>query len=316
MSLTVAGVLVEPGQRTQGYLNVAEASTHAVRLPYIIASGREPGPTLCVLGGVHSLECTSIEGALRVARETDPEDLKGALIVVPVVNVEGFHARTPYHNTLDHLNQNKVFPGDPERTLTSRVAHAVFQEFVSKADFLIDLHSGDLGEDATRGVFIWKTEDESLHAGMVEMASCFDVQYIESMEVNGSTGEAVNLYGIPAVMTESGTPFPLREEDVAFQRDGVINYMKHKGMLDGEPRIARVPVDPPSQRLYSEHGGIWRKRVEAGQRVKKGEVLGEVANLFGEPLQTVMAPFDGVANVIKTYYEVNAGDTLLYLVKA
>ncbi len=74
-------------------------------------------------------------------------------------------------------------------------------------------------------------------------------------------------------------------------------------------------VIPKSERLYSEHGGIWRKQVEAGQRVKKGAVLGEVANLFGEPLQTVTAPFDGVANVIKTYYEVNAGDTLLYLVK-
>lgn len=315
MSLKVAGVQIEPGQRIQDYLKVGEASTHDVRLPYIVINGREPGPTLCVLGGVHSLECASVEGALRVAREIEPGDLKGVLIVVPVVNVEGFHARTPYHNALDHLNQNRVFPGDPERTLTSRVAHAVFEEFVSKADYLIDLHSGDLGEDATRGVFIWKTEDESLHTGMVEMASCFDVQYIESMAINGSTGEALNKYGIPALMTESGTPFPLREEDIAFQSDGVINYMKLKGMLDGEPRIASVPVDPPSQRLYSEHGGIWRKRVEAGQRVMKGTVLGEIANLFGETLQTVTAPFDGVANVIKTYYEVNTGDTLLYLVK-
>ena len=316
MSLNVVSVQIEPGQRIQGYLKVGEASTHDVRLPYIVINGREPGPTLCVLGGVHSLECASVEGALRVVREIELGDLKGTLIVVPVVNVEGFHARTPYHNALDHLNQNRVFPGDPARTMTSRVAHAVFQEFVSKADYLIDLHSGDLGEDATRGVFIWKTEDENLHAGMVEMASCFNVQYIESMAINGSTGEALNMYGIPALMTESGTPFPLREEDIAFQSDGVINYMKLNGMLDGEPRIANVPVDPPSQRLYSEHGGIWRKRVEVGQRVKVGTVLGEIANLFGETLQTVTAPFDGVANVIKTYYEVNTGDTLLYLVKA
>jgi predicted deacylase len=315
MSLDLAGVQIESGQKLQGYLKVGEASTHDVRMPYIVINGRDPGPILCVLGGVHSLECASVEGALRVAREIDPGDLKGVLIVVPIVNVEGFHARTPYHNALDHLNQNRVFPGDPERTMTSRIAHTVFEGFVSKADYLIDLHSGDLGEDATRGVFIWKTENESLHAEMVKMASCFDVQYIESMAIKGSTGEALNMYGIPAIMTESGTPFPLREEDIIFQRDGVINYMKFKGMLDGDSRIASVTIDPPSQRLFSEHGGIWRKWVKAGQRVKKGTVLGEIANLFGETLQTVTAPFDGVANVIKTYYEVNTGDTLLYLVK-
>lgn len=141
---------------------MGEASTHEVRTPYIVVSGPEEGPTLCVLSGVHSIECASIEGVLRLAEEIQPSEIKEALIFMPVVNVEGFHARTPYHNAMDHLNQNRVFPGDPEGSMTRSVAHAVFSELVSKVDYLVDAHTADLGEDATHGMFIYKTGDTLL----------------------------------------------------------------------------------------------------------------------------------------------------------
>ena len=43
-------------------------------------------------------------------------------------------------------------------------------------------------------------------------------------------------------------------------------------------------------------------------------VLGEVVNLFGETLQTVRAPFDGIANSSRTSYVANTGDTLLWVI--
>ena len=51
--------------------------------------------------------------------------------------------------------------------------------------------------------------------------------------------------------------------------------------------------------------------MRAGQRIKRGEELGEVVNLFGDTLQTVVAPYDGVANNSRTSMVVNSGDTLL-----
>ena len=56
-------------------------------------------------------------------------------------------------------------------------------------------------------------------------------------------------------------------------------------------------------------------QAEAGERVKEGQVIGEVVNLFGDTLQMVTAPYDGVANSSRTSMVANEGDTLINVVK-
>ena len=314
MSIKIGEVEIEGGEKVKGFLKIGEASTHDVTMPYIVIKGSQPGPRLCVLGGIHPLEYASIEGVLRLAQEIEPSDLRGTLLVVPVVNTDGFNARAAFNNPIDYVNQNRVFPGEPMGTMSRRVAHSLFDEFASKANYLIDSHGGDLTEDISRFVIIGETDDKDLHQRMVEMASCYDAYYIQVSRIRGSTGEALRRYGIPCITPESGTPYPVREEDVRFHHDGIMNVMKHLGMLEGKPETRKLNVNPPRERLFAERGGIWRQRVKAGQRVKKDMVLGEVVNLFGETLQTVRAPFDGVANMTRTSYVANTGDTLIWVI--
>ena len=313
MSFHVSDVEVKPGEKHAGYLSVGSASTHEVSMPYIVVNGVKPGPVLTVLSGVHAVECTPVEAVLRLGTSVEPADISGTLLLVPVVNTEGFHARKPYSNQLDHLNQNKVFPGDPEGSMTRRVAHAVFDSFVCKSDYLVDCHSADLGEDATHGMFIYRTDDEDLTNKMTEMARCFDCDYIETTEISGNTGEAVRLYGIPCIMTESGAPYPIREDDVLYHYIGLRNLMRHIGMMDGEAALGDQRVDPPTRRVWAKNGGLWRRRVEAGQRVKEGELLGTVSDLHGETLQVAIAPLKGVVSFIRVHYSVNEGDTLCWV---
>lgn len=313
MSYQVADANVEPGEKHKGYLVIAHASTHEVRMPYIVVNGAERGPVLTVLSGVHALECAPVEAVLRLADSVEPADVNGTLALVPVVNTEGFHARKPYSNQLDHLNQNKVFPGDPDGSVTRRVAHAVFHHFVSKSDYLVDCHSADLGEDATHGMFIYRTEDAGLTSRMIEMARCFDCDFIETTGISGNTGEAVRLYGIPCIMTESGAPYPIRDDDVLYHYMGLRNLMRHIGLLDGEAALGDQRVDPPSRRVWAKSGGLWRRRVEAGQRVEEGQLLGVVSDLHGGTIQTATAPLQGVVSFLRTHYGVNEGDTLCWV---
>jgi predicted deacylase len=315
MAFQVEEKKIKPGEVYRGYVQIGEASTHMVNLPYIIINGVKKGATLTILAGVHSLECTPVEAIYRLSDNIKPEHLSGTLILVPIVNTEGFHARTPYHNQLDHLNQNKVFPGDPEASITQRVAYNVFEHFVSKSDVLIDAHSADLGEDVTRGIFIYKTENTELHDRMVELASLYNPALIELTSISGNTGEAVNKFGIPCLMIESGAPYPIREEDVEYQYNGAVNVMRYMGMLEGESRRYNPPFNPPKQRIWAKNGGIWRRRVEAGQKVEKDMVLGTVCNLLGETQQIVQAPYDGIVSFLRVHYSVNSGDTLLSLAK-
>ena len=313
MAFQIGSIRVEKGAKAKGWLTIAEATSHKVKMPYIIINGDEDGPTVTVLSGVHAIESAPVEATLRVADSIEPEALRGTLIILPVVNTEGFHARKPYGNTLDNLNQNKVFPGDPEGTITRRVAHTVFESFVSKSDYFIDCHSADLGEDATRLVFIFRTENEELTQKMIDMARCFGCDFIESTNIAGNSGEAVKKYGIPCVMTESGTPFHIREEDIRFHKDGIFNLLRHLGMLVGDVVLGNPLIDPPTQRIWSNYAGIWRRTVKAGQRVNKGEILGEVHDLLGEVKQIAKAPFSGTVSFLRIHYSVNQGDTLLWL---
>jgi len=316
MSFKVGDVEVPRGEKRGGYLEVAEASTHTVKLPYVVAHGSRDGPTLGVLSGVHGVEWAPVEAVLRLIDSVDASDLSGTLIMLPVVNTEGFHARKSYENTLDHLNQNRVFPGDPEGSMTKHVAHAVFTSFVARCTHLVDLHSADLGEDATRGMFIYSTQDSGLRDRMLDMARCFDCDFIETTAIAGNTGEAVNLYGIPCIMTESGTPYPVRDDDVLYNYLGVKNLMRRLGMLDGEAALGDPPVDPPTRRVWAKSGGVWRRRVEAGQRVAEGELLGTVSSLLGETQQVATSPLRGVISFLRTSVSVNEGDTLLWITEA
>jgi len=316
MSFKVQDTVIKPRTTDRGYVKIGDASTHEVKLPYIVINGAKKGPTVTILGGVHAVECAPVEAIYRLAEKISPDQLSGTLILVPIVNTEGFHARKPYHNQLDHLNQNKVFPGDPEASITKRVAYHVFEHFVSKSDVLVDAHSADLGEDVTRGIFVYKTDKKKLFDKMVELASLYNPALIETTNISGNTGEAVNKYGIPCLMIESGAPYPIRETDVQYHYDGAVNLLRHLGMLEGESASYHPPLDPPSKRVWAVKGGVWRRKIEAGQRVKKGEELGTVCNLIGETIQTAYAPMDGVISFLRVHYSVSSGDSLCWVAKA
>jgi hypothetical protein len=194
-----------------------------------------------------------------------------------------------------------------------RVADKVFSEFVSKSDYLVDCHSADVGEDVKRGMFIYKTENTELFERMICMAKCFDCDFIETTAIQGNTGEAVNLFKIPCIMTESGTPYPIRETDVEYHYNGIKNLMNYIGMTKVEIKLEEKPLNPKTTRIWAKTGGIWRKNIEAGQRVEKGDVIGLISDLTGQARQTIKAPFKGVVSFLRIHYSVNEGDTLLWL---
>ena len=92
-----------------------------------------------------------------------------------------------------------------------------------------------------------------------------------------------------------------------------MNLMKHLGMLEGKVVMSNPPVDPPTERVYAHHGGIWRMNVKAGQKVYKGENLGNVSSLTGDKLQGAVSPLKGVISFLRTSLSVNEGDTLFYV---
>ena len=111
-----------------------------------LINGNADGPALVVTGGVHAAEYASIAAALEFGRSLDPANLRGRVIVVPVMNMPSFTARSIYVCPLDGKNLNRVFPGNARGTASEQIADWVFRNVISQADYYVDLHGGDLIE--------------------------------------------------------------------------------------------------------------------------------------------------------------------------
>ena len=83
-----------------------------LRLPLTI-SGKKDGPTLCVVASIIGDEFPGTIAARKIALETAPEKLKGALISILIANSPsfGFGSHPPFHvSPLDYVNMNRIFP--------------------------------------------------------------------------------------------------------------------------------------------------------------------------------------------------------------
>jgi len=112
------------------------------RLPLYVASSGKPGQTVLAIGGTHGDEYEGPVGLKNLIQQLDPESLvSGRLIVVPVFNVPAFQAGQR-SSPQDGINMNRAFPGDAQGTISSRMARFMTYELLSRADLVIDIHSG------------------------------------------------------------------------------------------------------------------------------------------------------------------------------
>ncbi len=94
----------------------------------LVANGTRPGPTLCLTAVLHGDEHNGLEIVRRVLYEIDPTHLSGAVIGVPIVNLDGFRRGTRY--LPDRRDLNRYFPGKEQGSAAARLAHSLFDDVV------------------------------------------------------------------------------------------------------------------------------------------------------------------------------------------
>src|SRR5438874_3209900 len=114
--------------------------------PLVTIAGANPGPVLLVGAGVHGGEYPAIEAVIRLARELNPADVAGTVLLMPVLNLPAFRSRSMFVCPVDNVNPNRVFPGDPGGSYSEQMAHGFVHQFIIHADAYIDLHGGDIPE--------------------------------------------------------------------------------------------------------------------------------------------------------------------------
>lgn len=118
-TLSVCGLTICRGSKLRTMLPVPGTE---IEIPLTIINGAFDGPTLLVTAGIHGGEYPGIAAAMELGRSLDPQEIHGSLIMLHPVNIQGFWARREFIVPEDGKNLNRVFPGNPDGTLSEKTA--------------------------------------------------------------------------------------------------------------------------------------------------------------------------------------------------
>lgn len=296
-------------------------SGDVIRFPVGTIYGKEEGPTLVVIGGMHGSEFCGIQGAIDLFNKVEPDKLKGTLIIGTIYNMSAFINHTGFLVPEDGKNPMSTFPGRLDGTYGEVMAHHFNENILSKADYIIELHGGDIPEALTPFVFALQTGDDALDQKIKDMAMAYNIPLVinapskPSTKSGGAFSKAVQR-GIPSILTESGQQGILDMDDAKVHLTGLLNVMIKLGMLKGEivDTAKRIQLEFHGA-IRNEIPGMWYPFVKLNQRVLKDQVVGEIRDYFGKKIADIKAPIDGIVSVIRTSPSVGMANVLIELHK-
>jgi hypothetical protein len=201
--------------------------------------------------------------------------------------------------------------------VSQRIAGVITREVIAPADYLVDMHAGD-GNESLRPYTYWSKLglDARVDSLARDMALAWGNEYIvidterpRDTAASVYTQNTAQLRGKPAITTEAGYLGVAAEDMIERNVQGAFRLMRALGMLPGPvERVAHPVWLERTAVLRSPATGVWTARVERGQFVSEGTVIGVLADWFGEPQAEIRAPFAGVVLYVVATPAMNAGE--------
>jgi predicted deacylase len=287
-TVELLGATVAPGDRRRLSLRAGESfAGDAVKIPVLVIRGTTPGPTLCMVAGVHGDELNGIEVVRKVFEETTPRELSGMLIGVPVANVHGLRRSSRY--LPDNRDLNRFFPGHPNGSSASRIANALFEGVVEGCDALVDFHTG-----SQQRTNLPQVRGDLRVPRILELAKGFGTgEIVHNAGRPGTLRRAASDADIPSVTFEAGEPLRFQSREISRGVQGVRGLLTSWHMVPGGKLRSRHRVYYRSRWLRVNEGGIFLTKRKLGDTVEIGEVLGTVTDPLTNDRGTVIATFQG-----------------------
>jgi len=287
--VTVLGTEVMPGTSVRLSWSATELFEGVpVSTPVLVVNGALPGPILCMTAAVHGDELNGIEMVRRVMHDLSPSKVSGAVIGIPIVNVQGFRRGSRY--LPDRRDLNRYFPGNPNGSAAARIADSFFNNVIAHCDALIDLHTGSF-ERAN----LPQIRADLRNPDVMTLTQGFGSMVIlHSAPAAGTLRHAATQAGIPAVTLEAGGPSQLELNEVKLGVKGIETLINTLGMVKkrrlwGEPE----PVYYRSSWVRADNGGILLADVGLGSTVRKGDLLGTITDPMNNARSELRSPYSG-----------------------
>lgn len=305
-------VMLESSSKQRWRMPLADSLTGSLAVPLLTCQGRESGPVLLVVAGVHGDEFEGMEAVRQVFAQLDPEQMRGTFLAVPIANPWAYDAQMRESpQMVDGKNLARVFPGHDRGSPTERLASHLLRfvlRNLTATDLLIDLHSG-----GTRYRYLsmvgYRDIDGPALAPSIEAARHFGIDRMWIMPGSlGPLNAETARVGIPTIGTEITGQGGCLRADVALYARGVLNCLRYKGMLQGGPPPHSSAEALATQWLNVTQHGIFIPAIDLGSRVALGQVLATVIDNYGEVLEEIRAEHDGQIWALRTFATVRPDD--------
>ncbi|MFA7578820.1 N(2)-acetyl-L-2,4-diaminobutanoate deacetylase DoeB [Castellaniella sp.] len=289
----------------------------AIMIPITVVR-HGPGPTALLTGGNHGDEYEGPVALVKLARNLKMDQVRGCVIIIPFLNYPAFVAarRT---SPIDSGNLNRLFPGNPEGTVTEKIADYVQRHLLPMADYVLDLHSGGKTLDFLPFAAIHLLDDKVQQAACEAAMRAFGAPYsmkILELDSVGMLDTAAEHMGKVFVSTELGGGGTATRDSIAIADAGIRRFLIHAGVCRGRKTVPpqTTLLDMPDGACYTlcEHDGLLEMVRNLGDIVQQGELIARVYDISrtGVPEKRYHAGRDGILAARHFPGLIKSGDTL------
>lgn len=307
-TISINGHSVPPGQNKLLTIEIARLPTGTlIDIPVHVFNAKQAGPTVLVQAGLHGDEINGVETLRRMLESNDFDIAKGAVIVVPILNVFGFIHFS--RDVPDGKDVNRSFPGSRSGSLASRIAYYHTQQILPQVDFGIDLHTG--GGQRYNFPQMRYTEGDAISKKIAEL---FNAPFMfASNLISGSFRKTAHKMEKPFAVFEAGESMRFDEHAIQMGVDGIKKVLHGFNMISIAPKPRLCESLEYRKWLRAPRAGMFIPKVQNGTKFIKGQILGMVADTYAKKHKQIKAPFDGFTLCINHQAVVNQGDALFHI---
>jgi predicted deacylase len=313
--------------KQHGFLRLFH-STHAsaygfIPIPIVVIRNGS-GPTAFFMSGNHGDEYEGQVALCNLAKWLTPEKIRGRVILLPAANFPAAMAGRRV-SPIDDANLNRVFPGDPDGTVTQQIAWYIEHELIPRADILCDLHSGGSSLMYVPSALIKQSSDPARREAQLAALRAFGAPDAYMTEA-GPGGDATaaggaERKGVLALGTELGGSGTVTAAALRIAERGVRNLLVHVGIL---PSSERIEPEKPTRLFnvggqdyytYAPEHGVFEPIVELGDTVRAGQTGGRLhfpETPWAQPVEVTFQR-DGVVLCKRIPGRTARGDCLFHL---
>ncbi|MEA4912033.1 MAG: M14 family metallopeptidase [Oscillospiraceae bacterium] len=324
--IEVFGKKCEKGQKLFFSVDGPQYANRAtMQIPVIVLCGAEDGPTFWINGTVHGDEINGSYAAWKLARELNPSDVRGNVIVTPLANGAAFVEQCKV-SSIDGLDMDTQFPGVSDGMAAQIMAKIIYDEVKKHASFLVNFHTISHLYDAQPYTVskIVPGADAEVNKKALELALVFGVKANCVVDLSNAAGELPGVTsgalditcirdGVPAFMGEIGHGGVADPEMMAVARQGLLNIMISQGMIDGE--IQRVDTQyriTKRKFVRSAIGGLIEMDVKPGDIVKNNTEIAHF-HFYDDNLIPFKVEQDSYIIATRVCPAFNSGDRVAFL---